>query len=222
MHSSSCSFRSARPMPSGTRSHAFNSSWMKPLSRRGSDCEIISPHAHTMESKSGSSSRSSIMGWFIPLGNILMLLLEVHSLLSVSRKLGHWLKTWLLIRGRLMSALKPAPTRFTSLKRRICSPPRLICSWRNLKVRTSITSKWSTLIWHVKNVEKWATWVSIARWSARTSTLLGTPTMVFVRIKASIWDGICPISPSTTASRALMGKLSIGMIPLLEILSEIS
>jgi hypothetical protein len=49
MHFSPGSFRWARPMPSGTRSRVFNSSHMKPLSRSGSDCRIISPHAHTME-----------------------------------------------------------------------------------------------------------------------------------------------------------------------------
>jgi hypothetical protein len=56
----------------------------------------------------------------------------------------------------------------------------------------------------------------------RMSTLLGTPTMVIVRNKASIQDGIRPISLSATASRAVMGKISIRMSPFLEILSEIS
>jgi hypothetical protein len=56
----------------------------------------------------------------------------------------------------------------------------------------------------------------------RMSTLLGTPTMVIVRIKASIQDGVRPISLSATASRAVMGKISIRMSPFLEILSEIS
>jgi hypothetical protein len=51
---------------------------------------------------------------------------------------------------------------------------------------------------------------------------VGNSTMVFVRIKASIQDGISPISPSTTASRTVMGRISTGMSPLSEILSEIS
>jgi hypothetical protein len=54
------------------------------------------------------------------------------------------------------------------------------------------------------------------------STLLGTPIMVFVRIKASIQDGISPIFPSTIASRVIMGRISTGMNPLSKILSGIS
>jgi hypothetical protein len=46
--------------------------------------------------------------------------------------------------------------------------------------------------------------------------------MVFIQIKASIQDGISPISPSTIASRAVMGRNPTGMSPLSEILLEIS
>jgi hypothetical protein len=46
--------------------------------------------------------------------------------------------------------------------------------------------------------------------------------MVFVRIKASIWDGITPISPLATASRAIMGRISTRMSPFLEILLGIN
>jgi hypothetical protein len=221
MHFSSSSFRWARSMPSGARSQAFNSWWMKPLPRCGSDCRIISPHAHSTKWKSGSSSKDSIMGWFIPPWNILMLQLEVHSLLLVSRKPMHWLKRWLLVRAGLMGALRPAPARFTSLKRCVCSPPRLIFSWRNLKIRGFITSKWLTIVWLVKSAKKRAIWVSMARRSIMSSTLLGTPTMVFVQIKASIQDGISLTSPSTTASKAVMSRFSTGMSHLSEILSEI-
>jgi hypothetical protein len=62
LHFSPSFFRWARPMPSETISRAFNSSRMKPLPRHGSDCRIISTHVYTMEWKSGSSSRASIMG----------------------------------------------------------------------------------------------------------------------------------------------------------------
>jgi hypothetical protein len=62
--------------------------------------------------------------------------------------------------------------------------------------------------------------VSIARRSIRMSTLLGIPAMAFVRIKASIRDGISPISPLTTASRAILGRISIGMSPLRDIVRE--
>jgi hypothetical protein len=62
--------------------------------------------------------------------------------------------------------------------------------------------------------------VSIARRSIKMSTLLGIPAMAFVRIKASIRDGISPISPLTTASRAILGRISIGMSPLRDIVRE--
>jgi hypothetical protein len=61
MHFSPSSFCWVRPIPSGTRSQAFNSLWMKTLLRCGSNCRIISLHAHTMEWNSGSSSRAYIM-----------------------------------------------------------------------------------------------------------------------------------------------------------------
>jgi hypothetical protein len=128
MHLSPGSFRCAKPMPSRIRSQAFNSSRMKPLSRCATVYKIISLHAHTMEWRSRSSSKDFIMGSFIQLGNRLMLLLEVHSLISVLRKFGHLLKRWLLDRFGLMNERNPAPARFTSLKRSLCSQPRLIFS----------------------------------------------------------------------------------------------
>jgi hypothetical protein len=54
------------------------------------------------------------------------------------------------------------------------------------------------------------------------STLLGTQTIVFIYIKASIKDAISPISPSTTASRVVMGKILTRMSPFSEILLGIN
>jgi hypothetical protein len=48
------------------------------------------------------------------------------SSLPVLRKLINWLRRWPLTRVGMTSALRPALTRFTSLKRWTCSPPRLI------------------------------------------------------------------------------------------------
>jgi hypothetical protein len=45
--------------------------------------------------------------------------------------------------------------------------------------------------------------------------------MGFALIKASIQDGISLTFLSTTASRVVMGKISIEMIPILEISSKI-
>jgi hypothetical protein len=53
----------------------------------------------------------------------------------------------------------------------------------------------------VKSVEKHATWVSIARRSVRMLTLLVTPMMVFIQIRASTLGGTSVVSHSTTASR---------------------
>jgi hypothetical protein len=47
---------------------------------------------------------------------------------------------------------------------------------------------------------------------------VGNSTLVFIRIKASIRDGISPIAPSITFSMAVRGRISIGMSPLSEIL----
>jgi hypothetical protein len=51
---------------------------------------------------------------------------------------------------------------------------------------------------------------------------LVTPTMVFVRIRASTLGGTSPVSRSTTANRVVMGKILIGMSPNSGISSEIS
>jgi hypothetical protein len=80
-------FHWARPMPFGTRSLPFNNSRMKPLPRHGSACRIISLHAPITAWRSSSSSKASIMGRFTQPVSLLMLLLDVHSLLSVLRKL---------------------------------------------------------------------------------------------------------------------------------------
>jgi hypothetical protein len=80
MHLLPSSFHWEKTMLSGIRSRAFNSSWTRPLSSNGNACRIISLCAHTMEWRSGSSSKDNIMGWFVQPRNTLMLLLEVHSL----------------------------------------------------------------------------------------------------------------------------------------------
>jgi hypothetical protein len=51
MHFSPCFFCWAKPMPSGTRSVGFSNSLMRPSSRHGNACRIISLHApyHSME-----------------------------------------------------------------------------------------------------------------------------------------------------------------------------
>jgi hypothetical protein len=49
MQFSPSSFHWARPMPFETGSRALNNSQKKTLLRRGSDCRIISLHAHTIE-----------------------------------------------------------------------------------------------------------------------------------------------------------------------------
>jgi hypothetical protein len=46
-----------------------------------------------------------------------MRLLEVFSSLSVLRKLINWLRRWPLTRARMRNALRPAPARFTILKK---------------------------------------------------------------------------------------------------------
>ena len=62
MHFFPSSFRWAKPAPFGTRSQAFNSSRRNSSQRGGNVFKIISQHAHTTEWRSGSSSKSFIMG----------------------------------------------------------------------------------------------------------------------------------------------------------------
>jgi hypothetical protein len=52
----------AKPMPSGTRSLGFSNSRMRPSLRHGNARRIISLHAPIMAWRSGSSSKSSMMG----------------------------------------------------------------------------------------------------------------------------------------------------------------
>jgi hypothetical protein len=107
----------AKSMPTGTRSPGFSNSLRRPSLRHGNICKIISQDAPITAWRSGSSSKVSIIGLFTRLGSIWMLLLEILSSLSVSRKLVNCLRRWPLTRVGMRSALRPAPTRFTSLKR---------------------------------------------------------------------------------------------------------
>jgi hypothetical protein len=52
-------------------------------------------------------------------------------------------------------------------------------------------------------------WVLIAGQSVGMLTLLVTPTMVIVLIKASMLGGISPVSRSTIPNRVVVGKTSI-------------
>jgi hypothetical protein len=52
-------------------------------------------------------------------------------------------------------------------------------------------------------------WVLIAEQSVGMLTLLVTPTMVIVLIKASMLGGISPVSRSTNPNRVVVGKTSI-------------
>jgi hypothetical protein len=52
-------------------------------------------------------------------------------------------------------------------------------------------------------------WVLIAEQSVGMLTLLVTPTMVIVLIKASMLGGISPVSRSTIPNRVVVGKTSI-------------
>jgi hypothetical protein len=65
-------------------------------------------------------------------------------------------------------------------------------------------------------------WASTVRWSPRTSTLLGIPTMVFVLIKASMLGGTNIVSRSTTTNKVVWGKTSTEVNLLSRILFGVS
>jgi hypothetical protein len=127
MHFSPSFFHWAKPMPSRIRSLGFSNPQMRPSPRHGNVCRIICLHAphHGMEEwfiiqsfyhglirSAREHIDATAGGSFFTLSTE-----EAHKLVEQMASNQSWDEE---------CALRPAPTRFTSLKRWTCSMPRLI------------------------------------------------------------------------------------------------